>query len=257
MSPLVAGLAGSVTVTGQATLDAYPGLERRLGDRAVVTFPAADLAAFAAGPQNRQRARAELGLSDRQLVIGTVGNRNPRKGHDVLIETAAYLSQANPDVRVLVLGGHSPAHARYEAALHSRVDQLGLGRVVRFVDPGPRVPELLPGLDIFVLPSHPGEGMPTVILEAMACGLPVVATDVAAVREAVVPESTGLLVPPRDVAALGRALTSLAGDEARRREMGQHGRDRVNRQFTVERAVADRLRAWELALRASGRRACP
>lgn len=253
LSPVVAGLAGSVTVTGQRTLDAYPGLERRLGDRAVVTFPAADLAAFAADPGRRRRAREELGLSDGQLVIGTVGNRNPRKGHDLLIETAAELSRTDPEMRFLILGGRSPAHAAYDAALHHRVERLGLGRVVNFVDPGSRVPELLPALDIFVLPSRPGEGMPTVILEAMACGLPVVAADVAAVREEIVPESTGLLVPPGDAASLARALGVLAGDEARRREMGREGRDRVNRRFTVERAVADRLRAWELALRAAAR----
>jgi glycosyltransferase involved in cell wall biosynthesis len=223
----------------------------------VVTFPAADLSAFAPEPERRRRAREELGLSGGQLVIGTVGNRNPRKGHDLLIETAAELSRGNPELRFLILGGHSPAHAGYEAALHDRVDRLGLGQIVEFVDPGPRVPELLPALDIFVLPSHPGEGMPTVILEAMACGLPVVATDVAAVREEVVPGSTGLLVPPGDATALARALGALVRDESRRRELGQQGRDHVHRQFTVEQAVADRLRAWELALLPTGRTAGP
>lgn len=253
MRPVVTGLAGSVTVTGRATLDAYPGLERAQ-ERVVVTFPPVDPQRFRPDPQQRRAARAELALDEDEVVIGTVGNRNPRKGHDLLIEAAAILFSRRPAVRILIMGGPSPAHPSYEASLHASVARHGLEQVVRFIDPGARVPELLPTLDAFVLPSHPGEGMPTVILEAMACGLPVVATDVAAVREEVEEGVTGLVVPVGDPALMADALQGLVDDEELRARMGAAGRIRVTELFTPERAVANRLRAWDIALSAAGRR---
>jgi mannosyltransferase len=176
-----------------------------------------------------------------------VGNRNPAKAHDLLIETAALLLPRHPKAQVLILGGISPGHPKYEGALQASVARHRLGDQVRFVDPGDRVAELIPALDIFVLPSR-SEGMPAVVLEAMACALPVVATDVGAVREEVVDGVTGLVVAPGDPAALAAALERLARDAEERARMGRASRARASQRFTPERAVANRLRAWELAL---------
>jgi glycosyltransferase involved in cell wall biosynthesis len=253
MRPVVSRLAGSVTVTGEATLHAYPGLERS-ADRVVVTFPPVDTRRFRPDPGRREAARVELKLREGEVAIGTVGNRNPRKGHDLLIEAASALVRRRPGARTLIMGGPSPAHAQYEASLHASIERHGLGDAVRIIDPGTRVAELLPALDIFVLPSHPGEGMPTVILEAMSCRLPVVATDVAAVTEEVEEGTTGFVVPPRDPARLVDALERLIDDEELRDQMGAAGQARVNELFTPERAVANRLRAWEIALSVAGRR---
>jgi glycosyltransferase involved in cell wall biosynthesis len=195
----------------------------------------------------RSAARAELGLREDELVIGTVGNRNPAKAHDLLIETAARLLPQHPEAQVLILGGTSPGHPEYEAGLQASLARQRLGARVRFVDPADRVPELLPALDVFVLPSR-SEGMPAVVLEAMACALPVIATDVGAVREEVLDGVTGLVVGSEDPTALAAALSSLAQDADARERMGRAGRERVIPLFSPERAVANRLRAWELAL---------
>jgi glycosyltransferase involved in cell wall biosynthesis len=247
MRPVVTTLAGSVTVTGQGTARAYPGLER-LGSRLVITFPPVDPDRFRPDPEQRTAARAELGLPADELVIGAVGMRTPAKGHDLLIEAAVELFRAHPGMQLVILGGPSPGHLKYELALHESVARPQLEDRIRFLDAGPRVPELLPAMDILVMPSRGAEGMPTAILEAMACGLPVVATDIAAVREEVEDGVSGLVVPPGDAGALQSAIETLANDSALRARMGAVGRARVTEMFTPQRAVANRLRAWELAL---------
>jgi glycosyltransferase involved in cell wall biosynthesis len=98
--------------------------------------------------------------------------------------------------------------------------------------------------DIFVLPST-YEGFPVAILEAMAAGLPVVATAVAGVPEAVLPGRSGLLVPPEDAAALAGALGELAADPERRRSMGLAARRELEQHFTIEKVGAAYRSFWE------------
>ncbi|MCX7856035.1 MAG: glycosyltransferase, partial [Anaerolineae bacterium] len=106
--------------------------------------------------------------------------------------------------------------------------------------------------DIFVLPSYYREGTPVTVLEAMAMGLPVVATDVPGCREAVVHGETGFLVPPRDVDALTLAIQRLIGDPELRWQMGQAGRARTVECFAVERIVGQYLRLYAQLLEDSG-----
>jgi glycosyltransferase involved in cell wall biosynthesis len=116
-------------------------------------------------------------------------------------------------------------------------------------DAGARVPELLPAFDVLALSSVPrSEGMPTVILEAMACGLPVVATRVGAVAEEVVDGQTGLIVEPLDDDALAGALARLAADAQLRGRMGAAGRDRFEQSFRLDVLADIHVRAFELAL---------
>jgi glycosyltransferase involved in cell wall biosynthesis len=97
----------------------------------------------------------------------------------------------------------------------------------------------LEGAAVFVHASRLGEGMPNTVLEAMACGLPVVATDAGGTREAVVDGETGFLVAPGDVAAIRERVRDLLADRARARRMGRRARERVRELFSVERMVAD------------------
>jgi glycosyltransferase involved in cell wall biosynthesis len=111
------------------------------------------------------------------------------------------------------------------------------------------VPELLPAFDILALSSVPrSEGMPTVILEAMACGIPVVATHVGAVAELVEAGSTGLVVPPEDDEALAAGLARLASDAELRAHLGEAGRRRFDEVFQLERLADRHARAYELAV---------
>lgn len=123
----------------------------------------------------------------------------------------------------------------------------GLTERVRFLGPRPDVAELLAQAQIFVLASH-WEGLPRSILEAMRAGLPVVASDVGGVREAVDHGKTGLLVPRGDVGALRAALEQLLMQPETRRRMGTAGRARYEAHFTFDRMLAETLQVYEAVL---------
>lgn len=157
-------------------------------------------------PRDRARARATLGLSATAPVLISVGGLVPRKGFHRVIELLPQLLQKFPDLIYLVVGGPS-AEGDNRAELEHQVADLGLQNTVRFL--GPRPPEaladVLSAADVFVLATS-NEGWANVFLEAMACGLPVVTTDVGGNREVVREESLGMVVPFGDTQALAAAL---------------------------------------------------
>jgi len=124
---------------------------------------------------------------------------------------------------------------------------LGIGSAVKFLGQRGDAPELLAASDLSVLASHE-EGFSNVILESMAGGLPVVATDVGGNREAVVDGETGWLVPMRNPEALASRIVDLLKDPSRARDWGEKGRARVKELFTVERMVNAHLTLYESAL---------
>jgi glycosyltransferase involved in cell wall biosynthesis len=248
--PLILRLADAVTVIGEDLVREHPGLER-LGERMIVVMPPVDAGAFTPSPERRAAARAELGVPDGAFVVGTVGNRNPSKGHEHLIRAAALLRQSHPDSVVRVLGAPSPVHASYEEQVRSEARTLGLDDpgTLRFVDPSSRVPDLISAFDVFVLSSVPrSEGMPTVILEAMASTLPVVATDVGAVAEVVEEGVTGFVIAPGDDEAIASAVGRLAADPELRQRLGENGRRRVLERYDTESLADQHARAYDLAI---------
>jgi glycosyltransferase involved in cell wall biosynthesis len=246
---LVTSIADVVMTTGRGLARAYPGAEG-LGERCITVYPPVDTARFAPDPERRARAREALGLPGDALVVGTVGNRNPTKGHDVLAEAVGLLHSRGRDVWCRVLGARSPAHADHMAAVETRVAELGLGDRLAFRDPGDDVAALMPAFDVFVISSVPrSEGVPTVILEAMACGLPVVSTDVGAVSEVVEEGVTGHVVPPVAPERLADALDGLLGDQALRTAYGHAARDHVLARYSIERCVETYVAGYELAVR--------
>jgi glycosyltransferase involved in cell wall biosynthesis len=132
------------------------------------------------------------------------------------------------------------------AEVEAEVGRLGMGDRVSFVDPGTRVPDLLPALDIFALPSR-SEGLPTVLLEAMSAQLPVISTDVGSVRELVTAE-VGILVPALEDGALAAAIQRLAEDPDLRRRLGTTGRRLVEDRYAIDRCAKLYASAFELAL---------
>jgi len=256
LMPFVLRLADSVTTIGRALAASHPGV-LGLGERCVVTSPPVDFTRFAPDAGRRAAARAELGIPEGAVAIGTVGNRNPTKGHRALIEAVHRLAERHPGAVLRIMGAPSPVHAAYERSLHEAIADHGLAGRAAIVDPGARVAELLPALDVFAMSSVPrSEGMPTSILEAMGCAIPVVATDVGAVAEEVEDGATGFVVAPLDGHALAAALDRLAADAGLRARLGAAGRARVLEHFGLERVVGNRRRAYEAALahRAARRR---
>jgi glycosyltransferase involved in cell wall biosynthesis len=173
-------------------------------DRAVVVGNGVDTAKFQ--PVDRQTARSRFRLPPQAKVLVTVGALVERKGFHRVIDCLPELLARHPDLYYLVVGGASP-EGDMDAALRAQAARLGLGERVRFLGPIP--PEALKwplsAADVFVLATR-NEGWANVILEAMAVGLPVVATDVGGNREVVVSEELGSIVPYGDQPALTRAL---------------------------------------------------
>lgn len=173
-------------------------------------------------------------------VILYVGRLRTRKAVAVLVEAFARLREELPEA-TLVLAGDG----EQRPALEARVRELGLEEAVVFAGAQPRsaMAGHYAAADVFCLPSI-YEGFPLAILEAMAAGLPVVATAVAGVPEAVADGVTGRVVPPEDAAALARALSDLAGDPAAARRMGETGRLRVAEEFAIPTIAAAYLELW-------------
>jgi len=182
--------------------------------------------------------RAELGVPAEGPVISYVGKLVPRKGVDDLIEAMGRLLRTG-DGATLVIAGMGAERA----GLERRAAELGIADRVRFVGKVPHdtVPLVMSAGDLFVLPSL-SEGLPTVVCEAMACGLPVVATAVDGTPEIVRDGETGFLVPPRDPAALADALGRLVEDPALARAMGRRAHEIAMDTYTWD-ANAERTEA--------------
>ena len=183
--------------------------------------------------RERRAIRAEWGADDDTVVVGAVGRLVAEKGYPELVEAVADLG---PPVRLVVVGGHDPDKPdALDDAVVARAEESG----VRFLGHRPDVDRLLDAFDVFVLASH-REGVPRAAMEAAACGLPVVATDIRGCRQVVEHGLTGLLVPTRDAAALREAIRSLADDSALRVRMGEAAVTKARREFD-ERDVVRRV----------------
>ncbi len=184
-------------------------------------------------------SRSSLGLPPDTFLTLYVGRLDPQKGLKFLLEAAAKVAEARPDWH-LALAGDGPlreplqAQAETFSSLSGRVHWLG-----RRDD----VPSLLKVADLLVLPSL-WEGMPNVVLEAMAARLAVVATRVEGTEDLVVPDRTGWLVPPADPDKLASALIDAATDRQRLARFGEAGRQRVEATFTPPRVVEAYERLW-------------
>jgi glycosyltransferase involved in cell wall biosynthesis len=254
--PWVLALADVVMTTGLGVARVHPGAAG-LGPRLVPFYPPVDTSVFKPDPARRAAGRAELGIASGAPLIGTVANLTPQKGLEHFIAVAEVLHASHPDVRFVILGSAMDTHRAYEATIRRMVQESAVGRAdaLRIVDPGMRVPELLPALDLFLLTSVPrSEGVSTTVLEAMATGIPVVSTDVGALSEVVVDWVTGRIVAPLDDGAMVEAVAALVGDADARALMGAEARRRAMELYDVEACADTHLRAYRLAAARAGRR---
>lgn len=199
-----------------------------------------DLSRF--GPVGRARrdaVRKELGLGEDEVVVAFTGRLVREKGLLELMAAFQQLHLERPRVRLLLIGGTLSSDRDGQDDVLPALQQPALRHACIATGLTERVADFLAAADLFVLPSH-REGMPRSILEAMAAGLAVVATDIRGCREEVVDGETGFLVPVGDAVRLGRALARLVDDPALRNRMGARGRERAQRLFD-ERLVFARL----------------
>jgi glycosyltransferase involved in cell wall biosynthesis len=164
-------------------------------------------------------------------TILTVANLRPEKAHEVLLAAAAQLSPRYPQLQVVV-AGDGPRAAELRTLAHT----LGIEGRVNFLGHREDVPALLALADAFVLPSR-SEAFPNGAIEAMAAGLPVVASRVGGLLDLIDEGRTGLLVPPDDPAALARAIEGLILSPARAEMLGAAAREEVTRLYSFDRMV--------------------
>ena len=247
---------------------AYLGMERWLARRThtlihVSASEAAEAARLGLAPpgrsrvivngidaaQVRARARAApldrraLGLpADARGVVGTVARLEPVKRVDLLLEAMARLLAGRPDAALLVVGDGPAA-----GALRQRARALGIEGRTAWAGAMPDAVRCLPAVDVFASASR-GEGLPLALLEAMACGLPVVATRVPGHGDVVVDGDTGLLTDPDGPAGLAEALARVLADPAWARGLGEAGRERVERQFSARRMASEVAEVYRAAV---------
>jgi glycosyltransferase involved in cell wall biosynthesis len=192
--------------------------------------------------------RSSLGIAPTTPVVVTVGHIRRIKGIDVLVETAAKVAREVPDAVFLVVGRNSePAHVRELEAL---IEKLGVQKNVRFLGETENIHPLLKMSNVFFLPSR-SEGFSNALIEAMARGLPCVATRVGGNGEAIDEGRSGFLVENEDAATAADRIVWLLRNTAQAKKMGEAGREIVETKFTAE-VMMERLIALYDGLLAEG-----
>ncbi len=185
------------------------------------------------GSIEQQAARTHLGIDPETKVVLYVGRFDPRKGIETLVRAVSKLHSAK-NIQLIIGGGSRPGESDgiERERIEKIVAELGMSNTTF---PGRLSPEILPyyyaAADVSVVPSH-YEPFGLVAIEAMASGTPVVASDVGGLQFTVVPEETGLLAPPQDVAAFATAIDRILSNPEWRDKLGQAGRKRVEAKFS-------------------------
>jgi glycosyltransferase involved in cell wall biosynthesis len=198
-----------------------------------------DLSAFAPGPPS-ERTRVALGAQPDTPVVGVVCRLDAWKGVDVFLRAVARVRTQGHETRFVVVGGAIEGQKAYARELEGLARNLGLVDVVQFTgwryEPSD-MPDVYRALSLVVLPSLQPEPFGIVLIEAMATGLPVIATDHGGPREVCVDGETGLLVPPNDPDRLADAMRWMLDHPDRARAMGQAGRRRAEALFDLSQTV--------------------
>lgn len=198
-----------------------------------VIYNGIDVAQFQPGRDHSLRAK--LGIGPDELLIGAVGNIRPAKAYGVLLQATALLRERGESMHIAIVG--DAQGALFEELLALR-QALGLEGTVHFTGFRSDIPRVLQNFDLYALSSS-SEGFSLATVQALASGLPVVATRCGGPEEIVTGGETGLLVPPNSPAALADALAELIRDPARRALLAEGGRRSVVQRFSVETMVRE------------------
>ncbi len=180
--------------------------------------------------------KQEVNIPNDSLLVSTIMQVIPSKGAKEFVEAAVSICKKRKNISFVVVGVWTDDAfiEKLRCLAHPFKDR------IHFLGYRRKIWNILNDSDVFVLPSWPYlEGLPRVVIEAMACGLPVVGTDVWGTNEAVVHDKTGLLVPPRDAASLEKAIMKLIDNPQLRSRFGENGRQRVEKVFDIAKHVSE------------------
>jgi glycosyltransferase involved in cell wall biosynthesis len=210
-------------------------------DKFVVIYNGVDLTEFSSQLPDK-KIKEEFGIEDDLILVGTVGQLIPGKGQDIFLRAAAQVSKLFPNVKFIIVGDGNEA---YRKKLEDLSKELRIAEKVIFTGFREDIPQIMSSLDIFVLSSTNLEGFSRVILEGMASRKPVIASRVGGNPEAVEDGKTGIIVPPEDPAPLADAILELVKNEDKRSQMGEAGRRRVEKLFSIEKNIAQIEKLYE------------
>jgi glycosyltransferase involved in cell wall biosynthesis len=221
-------LATRVILVADALKDRFAGLCRT--DKLVTIYNGVDLDVFRDVPGDA--CPEAFAVPPGRLVIASVGRIEPLKGQETLIAACGVLRNAGADFHLLLVG--ETVDSSYERFCRQKALELGIADRITFVGHRDDMAFLLKGIDIFALPSAIREAFPRSVIEAMACGKPVVVTAGGGAPEAVEEGRSGFVVPPSNPFILAERLSRLAGDPALRKTMGAAARHRAETRFGLE-----------------------
>ena len=199
---------------------------RTRGTAAMLIHNAIDPAAVRA-KLTGQAIRTEFDIAPAAPLFGSVGRLEPQKGYEHFLNAAALVIKTLPTARFILIGS-----GVLEATLNAQAQQLGLGNAVIFAGTRPDVPDLMRGMDVFVSSSL-WEGLPTVLMEALALGIPIVATDIPGSRELILHAQTGLLAASALPVALADAMVRQFQERDRAMQMAANGLQHIE-QFSIQ-----------------------
>jgi glycosyltransferase involved in cell wall biosynthesis len=268
MAPFAAGLAGALIVTRRMdyvpnrlfsaylynrAVDAVAAISQEVADalgaagvsrdRITIIPSGVDCRRFAPpSPEQRAAARTRLGLGADEITVGAVGGLELRKGHRYLLEALGHLRGTLPAVRCFIAGSGSQREV-----LQEQVRRLDLESAVRLIGSVEDPRALFWAIDIFVQPSIK-EGLGVALLEAMACGLPAIASRAGGMAEVIEDRHNGRLVMVADASTLSQALKELIQSPARRAAIGTAARTRVAMNFSMETMASRTLALYQSSL---------
>jgi glycosyltransferase involved in cell wall biosynthesis len=186
-------------------------------------------------PAEARGARAELGVRDGEILLGSFGRLQRWKGQDVFVAAAAEVARARPNTRFAVVGGSVfGLEPEYFEGLKQQAASLGLGERLRFTGFRADVARLMAACDIVCHTTRVPEPFGLVVIEAMGLGRPVIATIGGGPSEIIEEGDQGVLIPPDDPPTLAKAMMELVDSPERRRQLGEGGRQRVRAQFSID-----------------------
>jgi glycosyltransferase involved in cell wall biosynthesis len=224
--------ADQIISVSHALKTAAEGIATGLSGKIKVVYNGCDLDNFTYNKKERQRRRAELGISEQGRAIIFIGNLIKTKGIYDLIAAFIKLSSTHHNLNLIIIGNgpeYSTIKNIISSSNHSEKKIHLLGN-----KPHNEVSHWLSASDIFVLPTY-YEGLPNAVLEAMACGLPVIATKVGGIPEVIEEGRNGILIDKKDVESLIRAIVYLLKNQALAKNMGTQGRKMFESRFSWQK----------------------